>query len=142
VVMALKYVEGQPVSVDISKLRALSNFVAKASGREIPVNKPIVGKNIFTHEAGIQVDGLAKDPQTYEAFHPSEIGGVRQILIGKHSGKGALQMKFSEFGIDLDDNLAEILLTLVREKAVECKRHLFDKELMYLYYQNMHGMGK
>jgi homocitrate synthase NifV len=142
VVMALKYVENKPVSVDISKLKALSDFVAKASGREIPVNKPIVGKNIFMHEAGIQVDGLAKDPQTYEAFHPSEIGGVRQILIGKHSGKGALRMKFSEFGIELDENLAEILLRLVREKAVECKRHLFDKELMYIYYQKIEGKGK
>jgi homocitrate synthase NifV len=142
VVMALKYIENQKVTVDISKLKALSDFVAKASGREIPVNKPIVGKNIFMHEAGIQVDGLAKDPQTYEAFHPSEIGGVRQILIGKHSGKGSLQVKFSEFGIDLDDKMAEALLTLVREKAVELKRHLFDKELMYIYYQKMQGMGK
>jgi hypothetical protein len=33
-------------------------------------------------------------------------------------------------------------LMLVREKAVECKRHLFDKELMYIYYQKMQGMGK
>ncbi|MDP2942129.1 MAG: homoaconitate hydratase, partial [Candidatus Omnitrophota bacterium] len=46
VVMALKYVENRPVSFDISKLKALSEFVAKASGREIPLSKPIVGKNI------------------------------------------------------------------------------------------------
>ncbi len=142
VVMALKHVEKQPVSVDISKLKALSDFVAKASGREISVNKPIVGKNIFMHEAGIQVDGLAKDPHTYEAFHPSELGGVRQVLIGKHSGKGALRVKFSEFGIDLDDRLGEILLRIVREKAVEYKRHLFDKELMYIYYSQTEGRGK
>ncbi|MEK7849587.1 MAG: homocitrate synthase [Candidatus Omnitrophota bacterium] len=134
VVMALKYVENYPISFDFSKLKALSELVAKASGREVPLSKPIVGKNIFTHEAGIQVDGLVKDSKTYEVFHPSEIGGERQILIGKHSGKSAIRMKFKEFGIDLEDPLAETILTVVREKAVEYKRNLFDKEIMYIYY--------
>ena len=51
-------------------------------------------------------------------------------------------MKFKEFGVELDDKLAETLLTLVREKAVDCKRHLFDKELMYIYYQQTEGKKK
>lgn len=142
VVMALKYVEKNPISFDMSKLKALSEFVAKASGREIPLSKPIVGKNIFTHEAGLQVDALSKEPTTYEIFNPSEIGGERQILIGKHSGRSALKMKFNEFGLSLDDALAETLLTIVREKAVEYKRHLFDKELMYIYYNQTEGKKK
>ncbi len=142
VVMALKYVENRAVSFDISKLRALSELVAKASGREIPLSKPIVGKNVFAHESGIQVDGLAKDPHTYEVFHPSEIGGERQILIGKHSGKNAIKMKFKEFGIDLDESLAEKILNVVREKAVEVKRHLFDKELIYIFYSETGALNK
>lgn len=135
VVMALKYVENKPISIDISKLKGLSNFVALASGREIPVCKPIVGKNIFMHEAGVQADGVNKAPETYETFHPSEIGGERQIVIGKHSGKSALKTKFKEFGIDIDDSLASEILEAVRKKAVEVKRLLFDKELMYIYYK-------
>lgn len=134
IIMALKYVENSPTSFDISKLRALSDYVSTASGREIPVSKPIVGKNIFTHEAGVQVDGLVKEPATYEVFHPSEIGGERQIVVGKHSGRSSLTTKFKEFGIDIDEQLAGRLLEKVREKAVECKRLLFDKELMYIYY--------
>lgn len=142
VVMALKYVENRVVSFDFSKLKALSELVAKASGREVSLSKPIVGKNIFTHEAGIQVDGLVKEPATYEVFHPSEIGGERQMLIGKHSGKSAIKMKFKEFGIDLDDPLAETILTVVREKAVEYKRNLFDKEIMYIYYSQTERKGE
>ena len=134
VVMALKYVENLPIAFDFSKIRPLSELVAKASGREIPLSKPIVGKNVFAHESGIQVDGLMKALNTYEVFHPSEIGGERQILIGKHSGKSAVKMKFKEFNIDLDDTLAESILEVVRKKAVEYKRHLFEKELMYIYY--------
>lgn len=142
VIMALKYVENQPVSFDISKLKALSDFVSEASGREIPLCKPIVGKNIFTHEAGIQVDGLVKEPKTYELFHPSEIGGERQIVIGKHSGKNAVQMKFREFGIDLDEDSAKRILGAVKDKANENKRSLFDKELMYIYYKEIKGIER
>lgn len=135
IIMALKYVEQNPADFDISKIKGLSEFVAKASGREIPVAKPIIGKNIFTHEAGVQVDGLAKEPSTYEIFHPSEIGGERQMVIGKHSGKSSLQIKFKEYGIDLDKQLAVKILKEVRKKSVEVKRTLFDKELMSIYYQ-------
>jgi homocitrate synthase NifV len=135
VIMALKYVENQNIYFDISKLKNLSEFVAKASGRELSLSKPIVGKNIFTHEAGVQVDALAKEPSTYEIFHPSEIGGTRQIVVGKHSGKSSLQIKFKEFGIDLDKQAAEEILKEVRKKAVQVKRPLFDKELMYIYYR-------
>ena len=142
VVMALKYVENKPISFDISKLRTLSDMVAKASGREVPLNKPILGKNIFTLEAGIQVDGLAKDAKTYEVFHPSEIGGERQIVIGKHSGKSAVQIKFKEFGIELDDMLTDKILEMVRKQSVELKRALFEKELMYIYYRVVEKNGK
>ena len=142
VVMALKYVEKKPISFDISKIKALSELVSQSSGREIPLSKPIVGKNIFSHEAGIQVDGIMKDPKTYETFHPSEIGGERQLVVGKHSGKSAIKTKFLEFGIKLDDGLAEAILTAVRERAVDVKRALFDKELMYIYYEKTKGFNK
>lgn len=135
VVMALKYVENEKVSFDISKIRELCEFVSKASRRAIPVSKPIVGRNIFAREAGIHVDGHDKAPETYETFHPSEIGGERQLVIGKHSGRKSLKIKFNEFGIDLTDELAKKMLVIVREKSVEYKRSLFDKELMYIYYQ-------
>lgn len=135
VVMALKYVEQYPVSFDFSKIRALSDYVAKASGRRIWESKPIVGKNIFAFEADLHAGGFVSEPKTYEAFHPSEIGGERQIVIGKHSGKNSIQMKFREFGVELDDKMSEKLLEIVRQKTIEYKRPLFDKELMLIYYQ-------
>src|SRR3989338_725264 len=137
VVMALKYVENRPLSFDISKLRALSEYVAKASGREVWVSKPIVGKNIFFHEAGVQAAGVIRDPKTYEVFSPDEIGGARQILIGKHSGTNTIQWKFHEYGIVLSEDDARKILEKVREQAIKVKRPLFDKELMYIYYQEV-----
>lgn len=134
VVMALKYVDHQEISIKTSMIRALSDYVAMASGREIWPSKPIVGKTIFYHEFWTNTDGILKMPETYEAFSPSEVGGVRQIQIGKHSGSHAVIAKFAEFGIALSPEEVAELLPLIRKQAVVVKRPLFDKELMTIYY--------
>jgi homocitrate synthase NifV len=133
VVMALKYIYNLDLGIKTFKLKEICEYVAKASARELPVNKAIVGKNIFAHESGIHADGVLKYPKTYEVFSPEEVGGERQIIIGKHSGTHALIRKFLEYGIQLTEEEANELLKSVRALAVELKRPLFDKELMYLY---------
>ncbi|HOJ92944.1 MAG TPA: homocitrate synthase [Dictyoglomaceae bacterium] len=141
VVMALKYIYNIDVGIKTYKLKEVCEYVAKASARELPVNKAIVGKNIFAHESGIHADGVIKYPKTYEVFTPEEVGGERQIVIGKHSGTHALIRKFQEYAIQLSEEDAQELLKRVRELAVELKRPLFDKELMYLYQDYLKEKG-
>lgn len=133
VVMALKYVLGIPVDFNFDMIRPLCEYVAEASGREIGPSKPIVGTRIFYHEAGTVTDGVLKFPETHEPFSPAEVGGVRQITIGKHSGGHSLRAKFAEFGIHLREQDTEPVLEEVRRYAVELKRDLFEKELMQIY---------
>jgi homocitrate synthase NifV len=136
-VMALKYVEKIDIGFDIAKIRPLCRYVSEASGRPIPLSKPIVGENIFAQEFGTEI--AAKSPESYELFSPDEVGGVRQIIIGKHSGKHAVREKFHEFAIDLDDSEQEQILQAVRAQAIQLKRPLFDKELIYIYYRITEG---
>jgi homocitrate synthase NifV len=133
VVMALKHTLDIDVGVKTDLLREVAEYVARASARTIPVWKAIVGANVFAHESGIHADGILKNPKTYEAFSPEEVGLERQILIGKHSGSHALIAKFKEYGVELSPEEAADLLPKVRELAVDLKRALFDKELMLLY---------
>ncbi len=133
VVMALKHIYGIDLGLKTTRFRELSEYVARASGREIPVSKPIVGTNTFAHESGIHADGVLKNPNTYEAFAPEEVGLQRQIVIGKHSGRHALKAKFLEYNINLTDEEAAAMLPAVRATAVNLKRPLFDKELVYIY---------
>lgn len=142
VVMALKHINGIDLGFKTSAFRELSEFVARASGRELPAWKPIVGTNMFAHESGIHADGVLKNASTYEVFAPEEVGLQRQIVIGKHSGTKALKMKFQEYGIELSDEEADELLVKVRAAAVDMKRALFDKELVYIYedYKRERGL--
>jgi homocitrate synthase NifV len=136
VIMALKHLYGVPLDVDTSRLREVAEYVARASQRAIPIWKAIIGSNVFAHESGIHADGILKNPASYEAFGPEEVGLARQIVIGKHSGSAALVHKFrGEFGIELDDATTSELLERVRATCVELKRPLFTKELMLLYQE-------
>lgn len=134
VVMALKHLYGVHLNIDTARLREIAEYVAQASQRAIPIWKAIIGTNVFAHESGIHADGILKNPSSYEAFSPEEVGLQRQIIIGKHSGSKALIHKFSaEFGIQLEPKTARELLKEVRATAVELKRPLFSKELMLLF---------
>lgn len=133
VVMALKYIDGLDLGITTGQFREISEYVARASSRAIPIWKAIVGTNVFAHESGIHADGVIKNPLTYEVFSPDEVGLARQLVVGKHSGSRTLQYKFKEFGIDLSDAEANEILALTRTMSVELKRALFEKELMYIY---------
>ena len=133
VIMALKFVYGYETDIDTTRFREISKYVSKASGRQLPDWKAIVGTNMFRHESGIHADGAIKNPKNYEAFDPSEVGLERQIVIGKHSGKAGIINKFKEYGIELSTAEADDMLERVRQTSVRMKRNLFDKELVEIY---------
>ncbi len=138
VIMGMKYIMKLDCNYNTTLFREVAEYVAQASGRPLPVSKPIVGSNIFAHESGIHGDGVLKNPLTYEVFSPEEVGLERQIVIGKHSGSAAIRSKFlNEYGLELPDPIVQEVLKRAREMSIQLKRSLFDKELMYIYEELM-----
>ena len=136
VIMALMLVYGyKGDGINTQMFREVSEYVSRASGRDLPIWKAIVGTNMFAHESGIHADGAIKDPKNYEAFDPAIVGLERQIVIGKHSGRAAVVNKFKEYNIDLTDEESQGILELVRSTSVRLKRSLFDKEVVQLYQE-------
>ncbi|MBM3810117.1 MAG: 2-isopropylmalate synthase [Acidimicrobiia bacterium] len=73
-------------------------------------NKAIVGENAFAHEAGIHQDGYLKHKSTYEIIEPSHVGVPEsRLVLGKHSGRHALQQRCSDLGYPLNkEQLGEV----------------------------------
>ena len=71
-----------------------SRTVYNIIGQTAPLNKPIVGKNAFAHEAGIHQHGVLANKKTYEIMTP-EIVGVQtnNLVLGKHSGRHAFKQR-------------------------------------------------
>ncbi len=121
VVMGLRHLHHCDVGVDTAALCTLSELVVRASGRPVAPNKSIVGEAVFTHEAGIHVDGLAKHPRTYEGFDPSEVGRQRRTVLGKHSGTRAVQLAYAALGLQPQGPHLHALLDRIRLHAVLTK---------------------
>ncbi len=121
VVLGLKKLHGIDTGVDLKGFPSLSHRVAAASGRAVPWQKSVVGGGVFTHEAGIHVDGLLKHPDNYQGFDPQEVGQSHRIVLGKHSGSRAVHVVYAGLGIALSDNEAQALLPGVRKFVSEHK---------------------
>ncbi|MCE5285835.1 MAG: pyruvate carboxyltransferase [Pelosinus sp.] len=106
-------------------------------GVMIPGNKAIIGSEIFSHESGIHVDGITKNPQLYEAFSPQEVGLTRKLVIGKHSGSAALRYKLQEWKLGLSTEQSKRLLKEVREMATVQKTAISDYQLKKLYFKTV-----
>jgi homocitrate synthase NifV len=122
VVMALHLLHGQPTGVRPSLLPGVSALVAAASGRPVPPGKSIVGGNVFTHESGIHVSGLLRDPANYQHIDPRELGRDHRLVLGKHSGAAAVRWAYGRLGIRLDEEGARAVLPLLRDHAARTKR--------------------
>ncbi|MBU0908023.1 MAG: pyruvate carboxyltransferase [Proteobacteria bacterium] len=110
-------------------LRPLCLTVAHAAARQIPGSHPLVGDEIFTCETGLHLQGLTRNPATYEPYDPERVGGERRLLLGRKSGKRAIQDRLHALGCSLPEERLEQVVHLVRREAGSKRRPLNDEEI-------------
>jgi homocitrate synthase NifV len=135
VVMGLKHLYNIDTGVDLHNYGAISALVARASGRPIAWQKSLVGEGVFTHEAGIHVDGLMKDPLNYQSIDPADLGRAHQLVLGKHSGTHAVLRAYHELGLNLQRDQATNILGSIRDFVTRTKRVPVLEDLMRFYDQ-------
>ncbi len=135
VVMGLRHIYGIETGIDTKLFPGISDLVARASGRPIPANKSIVGASVFSHEAGIHVDGLLKHLDNYQNFDPAEVGREHRLVLGKHSGSKSVMNAYAKLGITLTEHEATSILQRIRDHAVIHKRTPFSKDLKRFYLE-------
>jgi homocitrate synthase NifV len=133
VAACLNRFHGAGSNVNLTQLPRLAEIVARAACRPIPVGKAIVGSNAFTHESGIHVDGLQKDPSTYEELSPQTFGRVREIVLGKHSGMASVAGALHSLGLSTDKIRTQSVLAQVRQRSMQAKRVVSSEELLDFY---------
>jgi len=97
-------------------------------------NKAIVGRNAFAHEAGIHQHGVLQNGLTYEIIAPETVGaGGSSIVLGKHSGRHALERRYRELGYEPDAQTLEQLYQAFTALA-DKKRQILDEDLLTLLH--------
>ena len=116
----------------MTELYPTSHLLGEIISFTCPPNKAVVGKNAFAHESGIHQHGVLSNPLTYEIMTPASVGFTGQnIVLGKHSGRKALEHRLNELG----HKLSHEELTAVYHRFTELadrKKTIYDQDLIGL----------
>ena len=98
-------------------------------------NKAIVGRNAFAHASGIHQHGMLANPLTYEIMSAASFGvHAHTIVLGKHSGRRALEHRLHELGYALNHDELNEVYTRFTELA-DRKKLIFDQDVVALLPQ-------
>lgn len=118
--------------VNTSELYPASQLLSSIIGFDVQPNKAIVGRNAFAHEAGIHQHGVINNPLCYEIMTPESVGvPVNRLVLGKHSGRHALALRYEELGYiltPLELDRAYKLFTALADR----KKRIYDQDLISL----------
>jgi homocitrate synthase NifV len=135
VVLGLRQLYGIETGVELQNFTELSSLVARASGDTIGSRKSLIGSAVFSHEAGIHVDGLLKDPNNYQGIDPAVVGRSHQLVLGKHSGTQGVVHAYRQIGIQLSRTQALSILPQIRQFVSVYKRIPQRRDLNHFLQQ-------
>ena len=111
-------------------LKPLARYVAGIAHRNIEDCRPILGEKIFACETGLHIQGLTKDPVTYEPYPPERVGAKRHLLTGSKCGRNAIKMRLSALGFNIGDDLLLQKTRDLRDRAIFIGKSLDDAEFL------------
>jgi len=106
-------------SYRLEALAPLSSLVARAAGRAVAPQQPVVGADIFACETGLHLQGLEQDPATYEPYPPETVGSHRRLLYGSKIGRRAVRAQLAALGPPLSESQLEETVRAVRQQTRE-----------------------
>jgi 2-isopropylmalate synthase len=129
---------GFQCNVNSEEIYRTSRLLSHLTGASPQPNKAIVGRNAFAHEAGIHQHGVLQKGITYEIMSPETVGVPHSTLVlGKHSGRHALERRYHELGYDLDPAALERVYRGFTSLA-DRKRQILDEDLLALVHDGFH----
>jgi 2-isopropylmalate synthase len=106
-----------------TEIARTSRMVSRLTGYAVQPNKAIVGRNAFAHESGIHQDGVLKERTTYEIMDATTVGlEANSIVLGKHSGRHALQQALADLGFPLSGQTLNTAFKRFKEIADKKKQ--------------------
>jgi 2-isopropylmalate synthase len=125
---------GVSTGIDASELYAASRAVSVATGFPVAPNKAVVGRNAFSHEAGIHQHGVLQSRETYEIMRAEDVGqSPEQIRLGRHSGRHGLFSRLDKLGMPVADADRETVYRAFVALA-DVKKEILDEDLRHLVH--------
>jgi 2-isopropylmalate synthase len=118
--------------VRTERIYPTSQLLSEIINCSVQPNKAVVGRNAFAHEAGIHQHGVINNPLCYEIMTPDSVGvPANSLVLGKHSGRHALALRYAELGHTLSPGELDAAYRRFTELA-DRKKRVYDQDLLAL----------
>ena len=115
-------------------LHRASHLLGHLTGIHPHAHKAVVGKNAFAHKSGVNQDGVLKERTAYEIMSPEQVGAPEsRMVLGKHSGRHALQSRYDKLGYELDEDALNRAFRLFSALADQ-KQEILDEDLVAILH--------
>jgi 2-isopropylmalate synthase len=122
-------------NIVMNQLYPTSKLLGEIISFQCSPNKAVVGANAFAHESGIHQHGVLANPLTYEIMTPASVGFTGQnIVLGKHSGRRALEHRLTELGHTLSKPELDAVYLRFTELA-DRKKSIYDQDIVALLHE-------
>jgi 2-isopropylmalate synthase len=99
----------------LESLREAAHFVDEVCNLTPDPNQPYVGRNAFAHGGGMHVAGVRSDARTFEHIDPELVGNTRELLVSELSGKGTVEARAQDAGVELGSQGVQRVLARLKE---------------------------
>lgn len=110
----------------LKQLKSVSEFVHEMANVRPNDKAAFVGLSAFAHKAGMHVDGVNKNPHSFEHIAPESVGNIRRVLISELSGTSNVFLKAVEMGLSLDKKSPEVKNILKELETMEKRGYEFE----------------
>ncbi|MDR0197483.1 MAG: citramalate synthase [Oscillospiraceae bacterium] len=110
----------------MATLTETARFIAEVSNTRLRRNMPYVGECAFTHKGGMHIDGVTKNPATFEHIAPESVGNERNFLISEMAGRSTVISKIKKIAPDFKKSDPIALKLTERIKELEHKGYQFE----------------
>lgn len=100
--------------------------LAAAANLDLPRNLPYVGKDAFSHKAGMHAAGVLKDPVSFEHINPVLVGNVRRFPASEISGRTVILEKIRRIFPECAIDSQEVVSVLEDLKSLEAEGYQFE----------------
>jgi len=111
---------------NLIKLTETVRIIGEIANVTLSSNMPYVGIAAFAHKGGMHVDGVTKDPRSFEHIAPETVGNERRILMSEIAGKSALVEKVRKFLPNIERNSPEASRMVSIVKQMEHEGYQFE----------------
>ena len=127
IALALRCLYDVPVTLDLTKVRSVSEVVQKAGGYRLEAWKPLVGENLFMRESGA-VASQFHIPEAIEPYSSELVNAERSIVLGKKSGLDSIDLKGKELGVAVAPDQRAKILAEIKKRAIAKRGLVSDAE--------------